>query len=136
MVLLLDLLRIICTDSLKAFKDFYAAHEKLFADFGISHDELLREMKLLSLCSIASIDPLLSFEKIADCLEVHVDDVEMWVVDAIAQGLLEATMDQFNCMVTVGYVITRVRSPCDLCAFDTLVPVCPYPPLASLCTSL
>ena len=36
-------------------------------------------------------------------------DVEMWVVEAISQSppLLEASMDQFNSVVTVTYVLCR-----------------------------
>jgi hypothetical protein len=36
---------------------------------------------------------------------VDVSDVEMWVVEAISQSppLLEASMDQFNSVVTVTY---------------------------------
>ena len=59
------------------------------------------------------LDYLLSQLSITDpsfyALQVDVSDVEMWVVEAISQSppLLEASMDQFNSVVTVTYVLCR-----------------------------
>ena len=43
----------------------------------------------------------LSYTKIAEELEIDVDEVEAWVVDAISNKLLEASMDQFQSQVQV-----------------------------------
>ena len=65
-------------------------------------------MKLLTLCTLGSKMKFLSYTKIAEELEVDVDDVEMWVVDAISNKLLEASMDQFQSQVQVvsAYLLT------------------------------
>ena len=42
------------------------------------------------------------YETIAQALKIDVQDVEMWVVEAISLGLLEASMDQFEAIVTVN----------------------------------
>lgn len=43
----------------------------------------------------------LSYAKIAEELEIKYEDVEEWVVDAISNKLLEASMDQFKSQVQV-----------------------------------
>ena len=55
-------------------------------------------------------------------------DVEMWVVEAISQSppLLEASMDQFNSVVTITYVLTPIISKITP-ALNVLTPL-PLPP--------
>ena len=59
-------------------------------------------MKLLTLCTLGSKMKFLSYAKIAEELEIKYEDVEEWVVDAISNKLLEASMDQFKSQVQVG----------------------------------
>ena len=62
-------------------------------------------MKLLTLCTLGSKKKFLSYSEISEELEISLDDVEMWVVDAISNKLLEASMDQFQSQVQVPFVM-------------------------------
>ena len=74
----------------------------------------MREMRLLSLCSLGAAQPVLSYKQISDAQGFAVLDaeqVEGLVVDAISQDLLEATMDQFKSEVTISSCSYRSFGP-------------------------
>lgn len=60
-------------------------------------------MKLLTLCSLAAqaTDKVLTFGAIQSALQVDAAEVELWVIEAIGERLLEASIDQLNSTVTV-----------------------------------
>ena len=69
--------------------------------FNISPIELQRSMRMITLCSLGAAEADLSYGKIAGALGIPVEQVEGFVVEAIAQGLLEGSMDQFTGTLTV-----------------------------------
>ena len=65
-------------------------------------------------CELGSLPskPRLTYAEIYSALNLSsVDDVEMLVVEAIAQGVLEATMDQFEQVITVSKCCHRSFGP-------------------------
>ena len=112
---LLRLLTIICDGSLEDFESFQAAHkEDIFQAFKLDEAQLSRTMKLLALCSLAAQagaaasnkeSAVVSFQAIQALLRVHESDVELWVIEAIADNLIEASIDQLN-----GVVHIRLRT--------------------------
>ena len=98
---LLELLRIVCTDTLPAYRTYEAKQRALMTEHGIAADEMATKMRLLTLCSLGVQEQAPSYARVAKELDVAEDDVELWVVDAIAAGLLEANMDQFQRVVTI-----------------------------------
>lgn len=109
--LLVQLLRIVCSGSLGDYAAFESANASLMTKHSVSSDEVRRTIRLLTLCSLGVETPSLSYSSVAAALSVPEDDVEIWVVDAIALGLLEASMDQFNQVVTVSRCVHRSFGP-------------------------
>lgn len=101
---LLALLAVLCRGSLDEYVSFSKidANVDMMKTNNIDGDAILRTMKLLSLCTLASGGKeLLQYSEIAQALQEDEESVEMWVVDAIAEGILEANMDQFQRNVIV-----------------------------------
>jgi hypothetical protein len=84
--------------------------------YNIDVTQIETNMKLLSLCSLAAENyndssndssssscnsNILAYNKISEFIKCDEDDVELWVCDAIANGLLEASMDQFEKNLTI-----------------------------------
>lgn len=98
---LVDLLRIVCCDTLSAYKAYESKNKAFMVEHGISAEETTTKMRLLTLCSLGVQSQTLQYRQISSALEIADDDVELWVVEAIASGLLEANMDQFQQVVTI-----------------------------------
>jgi translation initiation factor 3 subunit M len=108
---LVDLLRIICTGTVDSYKTYEAANKGIFATHGIDASEVEHNIRLLTLCSLGARQPTLTYADVASALQVDVGDVEMWVVEAISLGLLDASMDQFGAVVTVNRYAHRSFGP-------------------------
>lgn len=107
---LIELLRIYCEGTVDTYIQFYSSNNALFNEFSLSHDTSLKNMRLLGLCVLAARSTTsagatqeLSYSDIAAALDVSSDeDVEEWVVEAISNGLLTASMDQLNRVIVVS----------------------------------
>ncbi|KAI8061758.1 hypothetical protein BC940DRAFT_309684 [Gongronella butleri] len=82
-----------------------------FALDGLVDKEVgLRKIRLLSLASLGSenLSRELTYAQISQALMIPEDEVEMWVIDVIRAGLVEAKLDQLNKTVIVHRSIYRV----------------------------
>ncbi|RUS24257.1 hypothetical protein BC938DRAFT_473877, partial [Jimgerdemannia flammicorona] len=106
-----DLLSVFLNGDLAAYTQFYASHTQFFADEPtLVHEDNVRKMRLLSLASLGSsnVSRELAYSAIAEKLQVPSEDVEMWVIDVIRAGLVEARINQLSETVTVHRSIYRV----------------------------
>ena len=100
-------MRVLCEGSLDDFRAFCKGHADMMAAKGISASSTEHAMRLLCLCSLAETEPQLSYARVAGVLQVPTEEVELWVVEAVANGLLEATVDQVPEVVTVSRCVHR-----------------------------
>lgn len=100
---LISLLQLLVAGDIDGFNTFKSnpSNVTLLTSQSISMDQLMHSLKLLILCNLASSSHVLSYETIAEALQVSPEDVEEWVIEAISNKLIEASMDQFNKVVLV-----------------------------------
>ena len=91
--------------------------ENIFQAFKLDEAQLSRNMKLLALCSLAAQagaaasnkeSAVVSFQAIQALLRVHESDVELWVIEGIADNLIEASIDQLNGVVHIRFGINAL----------------------------
>lgn len=83
-------------------------------EFFTSNDDLTevqcrKNMRLLSLCSLASDSKTseISYAEIKEALDIHLDEVEDWVIAARGSGMIDAKMDQIREIVTINRCVVR-----------------------------
>lgn len=74
---------------------------------GVSADNCVRYMRILSLCSLAAEHEEIPYEVVASTLQTSSEDVEKWVIAAVSSGLLSAKMDQLENKVVVERCVVR-----------------------------
>ncbi|KAK3819906.1 MAG: hypothetical protein J3Q66DRAFT_335786 [Benniella sp.] len=81
----------------------------LIKGLGLDEEEALRKIRLLSLASLGSenLARELSYQEIAKALEVDEAEVELWVIDVIRAGLVEAKLNQVSRIVIISRSIYR-----------------------------
>lgn len=76
--------------------------------YGLSSDDCVRYMRILSLCSLAAEHEEIPYSAIAKTLQLpSEDEVESWVISAVSSGLLVAKMDQLEQKVMVESAVVR-----------------------------
>ncbi|KND03290.1 uncharacterized protein SPPG_02339 [Spizellomyces punctatus DAOM BR117] len=109
---LFDLLKIFLDESLKQYQEFVKANPGFIDEHGLSEEDNLTKMRLLSMASLAAanVQGEVAYDTIAQTLDVPEDEVEIWVINVIRAGLMDAKMNQLKRTVVVGRSVHRVFS--------------------------
>ena len=105
--ILYDLLTIFLTGKLQDFVSFTTKNPKALSLFEISMEQSTKNIRILSLCSLAAEHNEIPYNVIASTLEIDSSQVESWVITAVASGLLVAKMDQLQQVVMVEKCVVR-----------------------------
>ena len=95
----------------------YLAFQKDNADVltkhGLDHAACMAKMRLMSLAALGaeSSTGQVAYSRVQEVLQVPAEEVESWVVKAIAAGVLEAKLDQVREAVLVNLCLHRVFGP-------------------------
>jgi translation initiation factor 3 subunit M len=103
-----ELLRIFSEEKLAAYLTFASTSSPFLAKHSINNDECVANMRLLSLCSLATEKDEIPYSLVAETLKIATDEVEDWVLKACSAGLMDARMDQLEQMVLVSQYTSRV----------------------------
>lgn len=104
-----ELLSVFMSGNVQDYRGLVAKNGGLLKDLGLEEEETLRKIRLLSLASLGSenLTRELSYQEIAKALEVEEGDVELWVIDVIRAGLVEAKLNQVSKLVIISRSIYR-----------------------------
>eukprot|EP00593_Proboscia_inermis_P010735 CAMPEP_0171321936 /NCGR_PEP_ID=MMETSP0816-20121228/114657_1 /TAXON_ID=420281 /ORGANISM="Proboscia inermis, Strain CCAP1064/1" /LENGTH=422 /DNA_ID=CAMNT_0011820309 /DNA_START=35 /DNA_END=1303 /DNA_ORIENTATION=+ len=105
--LLLKLLEIFSSGKLEDFLSFLSTNPNILTQFNLVHEECIRYMRILSLCSLADEHEEIPYAAVASTLQVPLEDVESWVISGVSSGLLVAKMDQLQQLVMVERCVVR-----------------------------
>jgi len=107
--LLYTLLQIFARQMYDDYRSFSAqpASKSFMEKHDISDDACARKMRLLSLVSLGQSHKELTYADIAAALHISIDQVELWVMEAITSELITAKIDQVRELVIVTVCIER-----------------------------
>ncbi|KAF9138409.1 hypothetical protein BGX30_009193 [Mortierella sp. GBA39] len=104
-----ELLSVFMSGNVQDYRGLVAKNGGLVKELGLEEEETLRKIRLLSLASLGSenLTRQLSYQEIAKALEVEESEVELWVIDVIRAGLVEAKLNQVSKTVIINRSIYR-----------------------------
>ncbi|GAB1610911.1 eukaryotic translation initiation factor 3 subunit M [Argonauta hians] len=105
-----DLLTIFVTEKLAKYKTFYAKNTDFINAIGLSHDNNIRKMRLLTFMQMCENRREIDFYQIQQELQLEADKVEDFVIDVLKTKAVRAKMDQMQKKVLVNSTIHRTFS--------------------------
>ncbi|KAF9898034.1 hypothetical protein BX616_004584, partial [Lobosporangium transversale] len=104
-----ELLSVFMNGNVQDYRALTAKYSGLVQELELNEEEALRKIRLLSLASLGSenLSRELSYHEIAKALEVDEAEVELWVIDVIRAGLVEAKLNQVSRVVVISRSIYR-----------------------------
>ncbi|KAJ1292310.1 hypothetical protein BS78_02G382700 [Paspalum vaginatum] len=107
--LIYELLKIFLTKRLDSYLEFQTANSALLKDYGLVQEECITKMRLMSLLDLSSrCSGEIPYSAITDALKINDDEVEQWIVKAIAYKILDCKVDQLNQTVIVSRHTERI----------------------------
>lgn len=95
-------------DEYNAFVQSNGGAAAVLQPYGLAEDVCVRQMRILSLCSLSSEHEEIPYLVVAKTLLLpSEDEVESWVIAAVSSGLLSAKMDQLQQKVMVERCVVR-----------------------------
>lgn len=107
---LYNLLKIFLNESLAQYEEFCKAYPDFVESHELDHEANMRKMRLLSLATLASnnVQGEITYDSIVKTLNINQDDVEMWIMDGIRAGLIDAKMNQLQRVAIITRSTHRV----------------------------
>jgi translation initiation factor 3 subunit M len=101
---LFELLKIFLSGNLKDYKSFINKNPGILEKFELSNEDNIRKIRLLTLASLASehVGTEISYQDIANSLEIEENEVEMWTIDVIRANLMEARINQLHKVIFIN----------------------------------
>ena len=102
-----DLLNIFVSDKLADYISFYNKNKDFVESLGLSHEQNLQKMRLLTFMQLAEKVKEIKFETIETELQLKPEEVEEFIVDVLRTKLVKAKVDQVNHRVFVTSTMHR-----------------------------
>jgi len=105
-----DLLTIFVTGKIKNYMQFHENNKDFIGSLGLSHEDCMQKMRLLTLMQIAEGKSEISFETIEQELLLDSDQVEAFIIDVVRTKSVKAKIDQPSRRVLVSVTTHRTFS--------------------------
>ncbi|MBN3287747.1 EIF3M factor, partial [Polyodon spathula] len=102
-----DLLTIFVSAKLAAYVKFYQNNKDFIDSLGLSHEQNMAKMRLLTFMGMAVECKEISFDTIQQELQIGADDVEAFVIDAVRTKMVYCKIDQTQQKVVVSHSTHR-----------------------------
>ncbi|XP_055953515.1 eukaryotic translation initiation factor 3 subunit M-like [Argiope bruennichi] len=117
-----DLLTIFVSEKLSAYLQFYAANKDFVNSLGLSHEQNLQKMRLLTFMQMAETQKEIPFSVIESELQIKPEEVESFIIEVLRTKLARAKVDQLQQRVLVSSTMHRTFGKQDWIHIrDTLV---------------
>ncbi|XP_072034861.1 eukaryotic translation initiation factor 3 subunit M-like [Amphiura filiformis] len=102
-----ELLTIFVSGSMDDYQAFFNAHQDFVKSVGLSHEENIRKMRILTFLSMAVEQKEIPYATIEQDLKISEDQIEEFVIDVIKTRMARGKIDQLQKKVNISYVTHR-----------------------------
>ncbi|GFY37926.1 eukaryotic translation initiation factor 3 subunit M [Trichonephila inaurata madagascariensis] len=102
-----DLLTIFVSEKLSSYLAFYAANKDFVNSLGLSHEQNLQKMRLLTFMQMSETQKEIPFSVIEQELQLKPEEVESFIIDVLRTKLARAKIDELQQRVLVSSTMHR-----------------------------
>ncbi|KAM8939801.1 eukaryotic translation initiation factor 3 subunit M isoform 1-T1 [Pelodytes ibericus] len=102
-----DLLTIFVSAKLSSYVKFYQNNKDFVDSLGLSHEQNMEKMRLLTFMGMSVENKEVSFDTIQQELQIGADDVEAFVIDAVKTKMVYCKIDQTQKKVVISHSTHR-----------------------------
>jgi translation initiation factor 3 subunit M len=102
-----DLLKVFVSEKLEAYQKFYENHREFVNNLGLTHEDNIKKMKLLTFMQLAETKSEIRFGEIQQHMQISEAEVEEFLIDVLKTKLVRAKIDQGNQVIHVSSTMHR-----------------------------
>merc|ERR1711971_1230259 len=102
-----DLLKIFVSEKLEAYQKFYENRREFVNNLGLTHEDNIKKMKLLTFMQLAETKSEIRFGEIQQHMQISEAEVEEFLIDVLKTKLVRAKIDQGNQVIHVSSTMHR-----------------------------
>jgi len=102
-----DLLSIFVSGNLDQYETFYANNKDFVNGLGLSNEENLHKMRLLTFMQMAENQKEIEFEMIQKNMKMNPEEVEDFIIDVVRSNTVQCKMDQLQQRVVINSTTHR-----------------------------
>ncbi|XP_038077764.1 eukaryotic translation initiation factor 3 subunit M-like [Patiria miniata] len=102
-----ELLNIFVSGKLEGYINFFKSNQDFIKTLGLSHDQNMQKMRVLTFVSMAIEQKEIPFATIENELHITSDQVEGFIINVVKTKMVRARIDQLQKKVTINYVTLR-----------------------------
>ncbi|XP_052801142.1 eukaryotic translation initiation factor 3 subunit M-like [Mya arenaria] len=96
-----DLLTIFVTGKLSQYQQFYKNNKDFIQSLGLTHEENLRKMRVLTFMQMGETKKDIDYESIQKELELNEDEVEVFIIEVVKTKAVQVKIDQMQRKVII-----------------------------------
>eukprot|EP00042_Codosiga_hollandica_P027075 m.132030 g.132030 ORF g.132030 m.132030 type:complete len:408 (+) comp52373_c0_seq9:281-1504(+) len=97
-----EIVGILSRGTLTDFLAWQTANAGVVAALKLDEERLTHKMRLATLAQLCARDHVVEFHAISAALQIPAAQIELWVIDAVRTGLVEAKIDEMNNRIIVS----------------------------------
>ncbi|XP_054717631.1 eukaryotic translation initiation factor 3 subunit M-like [Uloborus diversus] len=105
-----DLLTIFVSEKLSSYLSFYSTNKDFVNSLGLSHEQNLQKMRLLTFMQMAETQKEIPFTLLESELQLKAEEIEPFIIDVLRTKLVRAKMDELQQRVLVSSTMHRTFS--------------------------
>ncbi|XP_022082899.1 eukaryotic translation initiation factor 3 subunit M-like [Acanthaster planci] len=102
-----ELLNIFVSGKLDDYIEFFKNNQDFIKTLGLSHDQNMQKMRVLTFVSMAIEQKEIPFSTIESELKITSEEVEGFIINVVKTKMVRARIDQLQRKVTISYVTLR-----------------------------
>ncbi|KAK3699157.1 hypothetical protein QZH41_011878 [Actinostola sp. cb2023] len=102
-----ELLEIFVSGHVQDYIKFYESNTDFVTSLGLSHENNLKKMRILTVMDIGVSRHEISFHDLSNQLGMDVEHIEGFIIEAVQTSLVKARLDQMNKRVIINSVAPR-----------------------------
>ncbi|XP_071809336.1 eukaryotic translation initiation factor 3 subunit M-like [Asterias amurensis] len=102
-----ELLNIFVSGKLEDYMTFFKNNQDFIMTLGLSHEQNLQKMRILSFVSMAIDQKEIPFSTIENELKIETEQVEGFIIEVVKTKMVRARIDQLQKKITINYVLLR-----------------------------
>jgi len=104
-----ELAKVFLAGDINEYQNFISNHNNILNELSLNDEECRKKIRMLTLVSVVGeeIPGRVSYSVVQEALNIPEEEVELWILDVIRAGLIDAKMNQLDKTIIVNRVTPR-----------------------------